>query len=743
LSFRADARNLSPGILILCGERKLMSHFVEMDRVGGIQRWEKSYCPYCGVGCGLLAGIQDGSVRKIKGDPDHPSSLGDVCLKAVYLPETLRTADRLLYPHVRTSQDGPFRRATWKQTTTYLARRFRAIVDEHGPEAVAFYGSGQLTTEEYYIANKLVKGFLGTNNFDTNSRLCMASAAFGYKASLGSDGPPASYADIDSADCFLLLGTNTADCHPVIFKRIKERKLSDPKTVTIIAVDPRRTETADFADLHLPIRPGSDIALLNAMLAVLIDQNLVDGDFIARHTEGFRALQETVKKYSPKVAENISGVAECLIVEAALIFGMARSALSLWSMGINQSSVGVLKNNAIVNLHLATGKIGRPGCGPFSLTGQPNAMGGREVGGLSHLLPGYRSVANVRDREAVERYWRVPSGSIAPEPGLAALEQFEALAVGKVKAIWILCTNPAVSAPDVDLVEKALRQAELVVVQDAYHPTATSRFAHVILPAAQWSEKEGVMTNSERRITYMPKLVEPPGEALPDWRIIALFAAALGYGDHFAYQTAEEIFAEFAALTKNTFCDYSGISHQRLQREGPLQWPYRTETGEGQTRLYEDGRFPTASGKAKFIAVEHAEPVEAADANYPLVLTTGRSKYHWHTMTRTGKNSALLKSAPEPILEIHRRDAGNHGIQDADFVEITSRRGKVVVQCRVTEEITRGTCFLPFHWGRSGGFFKAANNLTTSARDPVSRQPELKACAVRVRKILDFPFDDN
>ena len=444
--------------------------------IGGIERWVKSYCPYCGVGCGLLAGIRDGAVAKIKGDPEHPSSRGDLCLKAVYLPETLQTADRLLYPQIRSCQEGPFKRASWPQTMTYLAKRFRAIIDEHGPDAVAFYGSGQLTTEEYYVANKLVKGFIGTNNFDTNSRLCMSSAVAGYKNSLGSDGPPASYADIDDANCFLLIGTNTADCHPVIFKRIKQRKLSAPDEVTVICVDPRRTETADFADLHLPIRPGSDIALLNSMLYVLLDENLIDREFVAQHTNGFGALIKTVKDYAPKAVEEICGVPECLIVEAAMIFGKAERAMSLWSMGVNQSTVGVHKNNAIHNLHLVTGKIGKPGCGPFSLTGQPNAMGGREVGGLSHMLPGYRSVENPQHRDEVERFWGVPFGSIAPEPGLAALEQFEALAAGKVKAIWILCTNPAASAPNIDLIEKALRQAELVVVQDAYHPTATSPF---------------------------------------------------------------------------------------------------------------------------------------------------------------------------------------------------------------------------------------------------------------------------
>ncbi|HWH80250.1 MAG TPA: molybdopterin-dependent oxidoreductase, partial [Candidatus Binatus sp.] len=441
-------------------------------------------------------------------------------------------------------------------------------------------------------------------------------------------------------------------------------KFADPDNVTIITVDPRRNETADFADLHLPIRPGTDIALLNSMLYVLLEENLLDRQFVTQHTQGFAALLNVIKKYSPKTAQEICGIAECLIVEAALIFGKAERALSLWSMGVNQSSVGVHKNNAINNLHLVTGKIGKPGCGPFSLTGQPNAMGGREVGGLSHLLPGYRSVANPRHRGEVENFWKVPFGRISPGPGLAALEQFEALAEGKLKAIWILCTNPAASAPDLDLIEKALRRAELVIVQDAYHPTATSRFAHVILPAAQWSEKEGVMTNSERRVTYMPKLAEPPGEALPDWQIIARFAAAMGFGNSFAYKSSREIFAEFTALTENRVCDYSGMSYRKL-KAGPLQWPLgRTKQG-GSARLYEDGVFSTTNGRGNLIAVEHAGPVEKPDHEYPLILTTGRSKYHWHTMTRTGKNPALRKSAPEPILDIHRADARRYGIQDA------------------------------------------------------------------------------
>ena len=687
--------------------------------------------------------MQNGSLTKIKGDPAHPSSLGDLCAKAVYLPASLKTPDRLHYPQMRRSQDESFTRVGWSAALKLLAGRFREIIDRHGPESVAFYGSGQLTTEEYYAGNKLAKGFLGTNNFDTNSRLCMASAALGYQTSLGSDGPPLCYADIDLADCFLIIGANLADCHPVLFKRIKRRKMQDPDGVLIIAVDPRRTETADFADLHLPIRPGADIALLNGMLHVLIGEDMIDPGFVLKHTDGFAETIAAVKNYPPEVAEQICGVSASLIVEAAMIFGKAEKAISLWSMGVNQSTVGVGKNNAIHNLHLATGKIGKPGSGPFSLTGQPNAMGGREAGGMAHLLPGYRQISNARHRAEVARAWGIPAERIAPEPGLSAIDLFEAVDRGEIKAIWIICTNPAVSVPDTGFVERALRRAELVVVQDAYHPTGTTQFAHVLLPAAQWSEKEGVMTNSERRLTYMPKLVEPPGEALPDWEILTLFARAMGFEDAFPYESSEEIFAEFARLTQGTGCDYSGVSYERLKKEGPLQWPCPAEDHPGTERLYGDLHFPGAGGRASFIAVDHREPFESPDAEYPLVLTTGRVKNQWHTMTRTGKVEALRKTSPEPFLELNPSDARRNGIRDADFAEIASRRGKAVVQVRVTAETRPGTCFMPFHWGRQFGFYKAANNLTVTARDPVSRQPELKACAVRLQKVLDFPLEET
>jgi formate dehydrogenase alpha subunit len=700
--------------------------------------WGRTQCPYCGVGCGLLVQIQAGEVVRVKGDPDHPANFGEVCAKAVMLPRALNTPDRLLYPHVRFRRDRPLTRVPWSMALKTVAQSFRSIIAEYGPDAVAFYGSGQLLTEDYYVANKLAKGFLGTNNFDTNSRLCMASAAVGYHTSLGSDGPPVGYADIDLADCFFIIGSNMADCHPIVFRRLKRRKEQAPDEVKVITVDPRRTEVADIADLHLPIRPGADIALLNAMLAVMVEERLIDPAFVAAHTQGWDALQALLTRYTPEAVQEVCGLNASRIREAARLFGRAHAVISLWSMGMNQSTVGVGKNNALINLHLATGQIGTPGAGPFSLTGQPNAMGGREVGGLSHLLPGYRSVLEPQHRAEVATFWGVPPEHLSAKPGYSAVELFQALAQGKVKAVWIMCTNPAVSMPELDLVEKALRQAELVVVQEAYHPTDTTHFADVLLPAAQWPEKEGVMTNSERTLTYLPHLAAPPGEALPDWQIMTLFARELGLKEAFPFERAEEVFEEFKQLTKGQPMDITGVTYARLQR-GPVQWPCPASDHPGTPRLYTDRRFPTPNGRARFIPVEHADPVERPWREFPLVLTTGRVKNQWHTMTRTGKVENLLKSCREPFVELNPQDARRYRVQDGDFVELTSQRGKLVAQARVTAAIASGICFVPFHWGRSMGFYKCANNLTLNAYDPVSKEPELKAAAVRVKKLEDGP----
>jgi anaerobic selenocysteine-containing dehydrogenase len=698
----------------------------------------KSTCCYCGVGCGVIIETDASRITGVRGDPEHPANFGRLCTKGSTLHLTARQEARAHYPELRRARDEPRRRVSWDQALEYAVAGFADVIDRDGPDAVAFYISGQLLTEDYYVFNKLAKGLVGTNNVDTNSRLCMSSAVAGYKATLGADAPPACYADIDYADCIFIAGSNTSYAHPILFRRIEDAREANPE-LKLIVVDPRLTDTAAAADLHLRIRPGTDVALFNSMLFMMLNEGLLDYSFISAHTEGFRALRATVRKYPPHKAAAICGVPAADIIEAASWFASSGATLSLYCQGLNQWRHGTDNNAALINLHLATGQIGRPGAGPLSLTGQPNAMGGRETGGLSHLLPGYRSVSDATARAAVECHWGVPAGTIAPRPGRTGLEIFEGLAEGDVRAVWIIATNPAASLPDLDLVEKALRQADLVIVQDAYHPTETTRFADVLLPAAQWPEKDGVMTSSERRLTYLPRLVDPPGEALPDAEILMRFAHEMGWKEEFACASAAEVFDEFASLTAGAVCDYSGVSHARLRADGPLQWPVPSPDHPGTARLYADGRFPTPDRRARFVAVDHAEPVEEPDADFPLVLTTGRVRDHWHTLTRTGKSPALAARTPAPILEVHLSDARRARIQDGDFVEIASRRGKAVAQCRVSAAIREGTCFLPFHWGRLAGFYKSANNLTLSDRDPVSRQPELKACAVRLRRVAQAP----
>ncbi|MCB0197224.1 MAG: molybdopterin-dependent oxidoreductase, partial [Anaerolineae bacterium] len=459
---------------------------------------------------------------------------------------------------------------------------------------------------------------------------------------------------------------------------------------------------------------------------------LLDEAFIAAHTTDFEAVAAGVAAYPPAEAARICGVPEADIVAAARAFGRAQGTLSFWSMGLNQSTSGVAKNHALLNLHLATGKIGTPGNGPFSLTGQPNAMGGREAGGLSHILPGYRLIKNPAHRAEVASLWGIPTEQINPQPGLPAVEMFEAVAEGRIKALWIACTNPMVSMPNLDVVEAALRRAELVIVQDAYHPTDTTEYAHILLPAAQWSEKDGVMTNSERRITYLEKMIDPPGEALPDWQIFTRFAQALGLAESFPYESAAEIFAEFVQLTQGRPCDYAGVSHARLQSEGPLQWPCPTPDHPGSARLYTGHQFNTPDGKAKFHAANLIQPAEQPTDDYPLVLTTGRVKDQWHTMTRTGKSKQLLKSESEMFIELHPDDAHHWNIEADQMVRISSIRGTVIAKARLTPDIKAGSCFMPFHWGRLGGYHQAANNVTNDAVDPVSKEPEFKASAVRI-----------
>lgn len=692
--------------------------------------WKRSVCPYCGVGCGVLVGSKDGRVKKVRGDPHHPANFGLLCGKGATLPQMVHTPDRLLYPQMRATPADAFRRASWDEALQSIATQWHRIIEQHGPDAVAFYISGQLLTEDYYVVNKFAKGFLGTNNVDSNSRLCMASAVSGYVTSLGADAPPGCYADIELADTFLLIGTNTAACHPVTFERIRRRKLRAPTRVKIIVADPRKTRTAEIADVYLPIQPGTDVALLNAMLHVIVREGWVDQRFIQHHTAGWDTIQRIVEQYPPERAATLCGLDGAEIRAAADIFGRAKAAMSFWSMGLNQSTHGTAKNNSVINLHLATGQIGRPGTGPFSLTGQPNAMGGRETGGLAHLLPGHRAVINEAHRHEAEALWHVPPGRVASTPGLTAVELFQALADGRVKSVWILCTNPMVSMPNVGLVTAAMKRAELVIVNDIYHPTETTQQAHVLLPAAQWAERDGTLTNSERCISYVEQAVPPPGEAVPDWEILCRFAKTFGVGEAFAFASTEAIYEEYKRFTTGRDLDITGVTYERL-RHGSMQWPCPSAHHRSTMRRYTNGRFAHADGKARFIGHEYEEPAESPDERFPLILTTGRVRDQWHTMTRTGKIPVLMRRTPEPFVQVHPQDATRCGLNEGAMVTVRSRRGEATARCRVTETIKSGTCFMPFHWGGLWGN-AVVNQTTVDAFDPVSKQPELKFCAVRL-----------
>jgi ferredoxin-nitrate reductase len=693
-------------------------------------------CPYCGVGCGLLAKASEGRLTKVEGDRIHPVNRGRTCRKPLELASAVHAADRATVPLLRERRDLRFREASWEEAISGLASRLRAIVAEHGPRSVAFYISGQLLSEDYYAVNKLAKGFLGTNNVDSNSRLCMSSAVAGYSGAFGFDGPPPSYADIGLADCLLLLGTNTAACHPIVWSRIRERRAEG---ATVICVDPRRTQTARESSLHLPVRPGTDLALLSAMLHVLDRDGLLDKEFIARSTSGWEEAQGVAREWSPRRAGEVCGVEPGLIEEAARRFGAGPRSMALWSMGANQSRVGTLKNRALINLCLASGQIGRPGTGPLSLTGQPNAMGGRETGGLAHLLPGYRRLDSAEDRAEMARLWKLDDAAagISPQPGLAAVDLFEAVRSGEVKALWVVATNPAVSLPDSGRVREALEAAELLVVQDAHHPTETSALADAVLPAAAWPEKQGTMTNSERRVGLVRRLLDPPGEALPDWEIFARLARELGFGEHFAWRGPAEVFAEFAACTAGRPCDLSGISHERLAAEGSLQWPCPSRHSAGTERLYETRRFPTPDGRARFAPTPQADPAERPDELYPLILTSGRVAEHWHTMSRTGKSARLRRLAPEPLVELNPADAERIGVREGARARIVSRRGEVVMRVTIAEGIREGVAFVPFHWGAGNAPAGSgqANAATNPVVDPDSKQPELKAAAVRIEPV--------
>lgn len=704
----------------------------------------RSTCCYCGVGCGVVIESRGDVITGVRGDEKHPANFGRLCSKGSTLHLSAGPAGRILAPSMRSERGSPRLRAGWDDALCHAARRFASIIREHGPDAVAFYISGQLLTEDYYVFNKLAKGLVGTNNVDTNSRLCMSSAVAGYKATLGADAPPACYEDLDHASCLFIAGSNTAWAHPIVYRRIEDARKVNPGLKTIV-VDPRRTETAREADLHLPILPGTDVALYNAMLHVMLWEGLCNLDYIRAHTEGFDLVKDAVRECTPAMAAEICGVPAADITAAARMFGQSRATLSLYCQGLNQSSNGTQNNAALINLHLATGQIGRPGAGPFSLTGQPNAMGGREVGGMANLLSAHRNLADPKHRAEVAALWGVKE--VPSRPGKTAVELFEALASGEVKAVWIACTNPAQSMPDSGLVREALGKAELVVLQEAFAGTDTESFADIVLPAAAWGEKEGTVTNSERRITRVRAAVYPPGEARPDWEIARQFALLLGEDlgiadapRMFSWTTAEQVFNEHRATTLGRDLDIGGLSYALLETLGPQQWPFPEGATRGTARLYTDGRFPTETGRARFVETTYRPTAERTDARHPLHLNTGRLRDQWHGMSRSGRVARLYNHAGEPQLEMNARDMERRGLSDGDIVRARSRRGAAVLRVAASEATRPGQTFLAMHWGSRFMNSAGANSLTLSAFDPVSKQPELKHAAIQVEK-LDLPWE--
>ncbi|MDJ0507956.1 MAG: nitrate reductase [Crocosphaera sp.] len=724
----------------------------------------KTLCPYCGVGCGLevFPPAQPGKpvnrdregnpIWQVRGDRNHPSSLGKVCVKGATVSESLGK-DRLKYPMMRDSLEEEFRRVSWDEALNAIVNRIQTVRLTQGPDALCIYGSGQFQIEDYYTVEKLFTGFLGTNNLDSNSRLCMSSAVAAYSQSFGSDGPPCCYEDLELTDCAFLIGTNAAECHPIVFNRLRVHHKKNRK-VKMIVVDPRKTQTAAAADLHLAIKPGTDIDLLNGIAHLLMRWRCMDTFFIDECTQNFSAYAEVIRHYPPELVARNCGITVKELQKAAKYWANSKRVLSLWSMGMNQSSEGTAKVRTLINLHLMTGDIGKPGAGPFSLTGQPNAMGGREAGGLCNILPGYRVLNNPQHCAEMEQFWGLPSGSIRPQRGLTGLEMMRGLETGDIGFLWIAATNPAVSMPDLKRTQEALKRSPFTVYQDAYYPTETSVYAHILLPAAQWSEKTGVMTNSERVVTLCPQFREPPGEARADWEIFAEVGRRLGFEEGFSFQTSAEVYAEFVRITEGRPCDTSGLSHNKLRTYGPLQWPYTdswpclegeelAQQNRTNKRLYTDFRFNTPDGRARFAAYHSRGLAEPPDEAYPFVLTTGRLYGHWHTQTRTGRIAKIQKMHPNPFIEIHPQDAAKLNIKENSLVEVQSRRGKARFPAQITKAISPGTVFIPMHWGALWADDAEANALTHPHTCPTSLQPELKACAVQISIAIEEVASGN
>ena len=693
----------------------------------------KTTCPYCGVGCGVIASTGSDGSATIKGDPEHPANFGRLCSKGSALGETLDMEGRLLHPEV----DGHV--TDWDSALDTVASRFRSIIEKHGPDAVAFYVSGQLLTEDYYVANKLMKGFIGSANIDTNSRLCMSSAVAAYKRAFGSDSVPCSYEDLERAKLIVITGSNTAWCHPVVYQRIALAKKKYPD-IRIVVIDPRRTATSDISDLHLPLKPGSDAVLFNGLLRYL-DQNQEHNTlYTTSFTEGADAALAAAKDSAP----SIHSVAEQCALDSEVVeqffdlFARTERVVTLFSQGINQSSSGTDKGNAIINCHLLTGRIGRPGMGPFSITGQPNAMGGREVGGLANQLAAHMELDKPEHRELVQSFWRSPA--IADKAGFKAVDLFRAVEEGKIKAVWIMATNPVVSMPEADRVKAALETCELVVVSDNMARTDTVDLAHIRLPALGWGEKDGTVTNSERRISRQRAFLAAPGSARPDWWIVCEVAKRMGFADQFTYSHPAEIFSEHARLTTwhnggVRDLDLGGISElgaKQYEDLSPIQWPVTSEQPEGTVRLFSDGHFFTPNGKARFIAVTPQSPACNTDEHFPLRLNTGRVRDHWHTMTRSGKSPRLATHTQEPYAELHPHDGERYGIENNALVKVEGKQGSIIVRARFSEQQQAGSLFVPIHWSAQFASAARVDALISAITDPYSGQPESKHATAHI-----------
>ena len=700
-----------------------------------LQQEIKTTCPYCGVGCGIIISRDEKNKINIQGDPDHPANLGRLCSKGSALAETLDIDGRLLYPEINGKQ------CNWDTALDTVATALAQSMEVYGPESVAFYVSGQLLTEDYYVANKLMKGFIGTANIDTNSRLCMSSAVAGYMRAFGADFVPCSYTDLEQAELIVITGSNTAWCHPVIYQRIVKAKTDNPN-LKIIVIDPRKTATCDIADLHLPLKPGTDVALFNGLLNHLRREDGLDWEFLEKNTEGFANAIQTAKKDVPTIPDValVCELNEQDVAEFFRLFTRTVKTVTLFSQGINQSSQGTDKVNAIINCHLATGRIGRPGMGPFSITGQPNAMGGREVGGLSNQLAAHMEIDNPEHSELVRKFWG--TFTIASKHGFKAVDLFDAIHKGEIKTLWVMATNPVVSLPNADKVREALKKCETVIVSDCIRHTDTTQYADILLPALTWGEKDGTVTNSERRISRQRKFLSTPGKAMPDWWIVTEVAKRLGFEKAFSYKTPADIFREHAKLSgfenkgQRDF-DISAladINEEEYNYLEPVRWPVKKDSCSSKEPLSKRSFFHE-NGKAKFVAVTYRAAFNNIDTEYPFILNTGRARDHWHTLTRTGKSPRLSQHTSEPFAEIHPIDAARMQITNDSLVSVTSRWGSVIVRSKISHTQLQGSIFIPIHWNDRYASQACIDSIVNSVTDPVSGQPEFKHTPVNIAPI--------